>query len=111
MKHVDEARIELRRAVAQARTDQGSDVGGLSSTERQLIDAGLEVVDDVVGAACRRVLDDWDNLDSEARITALLVLANALAERDTERRKASRAAPLRPLPRGSHEPLALRGDL
>lgn len=83
MKNVDEARADLRVAMGTAGAELRSDIACLNPAERQAIDAGLDAVDREVGEACRRVLKDWETLDAEARLAALLVLANALAERVT----------------------------
>jgi hypothetical protein len=52
----------------------------LSDDEVSELAGGLASLSEPIQAACRIVLDDWQCLGARARVAALLVLANALAE-------------------------------
>lgn len=52
----------------------------LSDGEASDLAAGIVALPEPIRAACQVVLDDWEGLDAGARVAALLVLANALAD-------------------------------
>lgn len=52
----------------------------LSDDELSEVSAGVAALADPIRAACQVVLEDWPQLDAGARVAALLVLANALAD-------------------------------
>ena len=51
----------------------------LSQDEVAELQGGIDALPDPVRAACQVVLDEWRELDGQARVAALLTLANALA--------------------------------
>ncbi|HEV2811105.1 MAG TPA: hypothetical protein VGV93_12005 [Acidimicrobiales bacterium] len=52
----------------------------LSNGEASELAAGIVALPEPIRAACQVVLDDWEGLGADARVAALLVLANALAD-------------------------------
>lgn len=79
MSDEDEVHAEFRQVVGGIDREILSELSALNEDERDLVAAGLTQVGGIVGAVCQRVLDEWDGLDAQGRVAALLMIANALA--------------------------------
>ena len=70
-------------AAIDAAEDQLNQHLELTDGELEEVKAGVASLPVPVRAACRVVLEDWEQLDAAARVAALLALANALATNET----------------------------
>ncbi len=72
--------VNFERAFDGVDQIQAVDWLDLSDGEVSDLAAGIVTLPQPIRAACQVVLDDWEGLDAAARVAALLVLANALAD-------------------------------
>jgi hypothetical protein len=70
---------ELHRALIAVDTSWLREASTLDDAEVACLTEGVGMLAEPLSSLCQRLLEGWDELDGDARFTALLVLANALA--------------------------------
>lgn len=81
MENCSKLLVDFERAFDRVDEARAVELLDLSGGEVSELAAGIAVLPEPIRAACQVVLDDWKGLDAGARVAALLVLANALADK------------------------------